>query len=104
VSVVPDPRPSLPVACSLGPGDGQERLEAWRRIAIEAGTGRTSSTGRIELRFRELPGVGERLRQLVVAERECCPYLGWHLERGDDGWCVEITGRDEDLDSLPIAL
>jgi hypothetical protein len=62
------------------------------------------STGRVELLFADLPGVGERLRGLVVAERECCAFLGWSLERDEAGWRVEITGRDEDLDSLPVAL
>ncbi len=55
------------------------------------------------LRFRDRPDVGAELKQLVDAERECCAFLGWQLNRTSDGWVVEVTGDDDDLKAVSLA-
>jgi hypothetical protein len=92
----------LPVACTLGPTDGAERLAEWRRIAALAGAGRQLGSGMLVLSFRELPGVGPELERLVTAERECCAFLGWELRRDGDAWQVLVTGPDEALHALSL--
>jgi hypothetical protein len=96
-------RGSLPIACTLGPVDGSARLLEWRRVADDAGVGKEFSTGRVILRFRDGPGIGDRLQRLVSAERDCCAFLEWKLlHDGTDLWLVEIAGSDEELGSLPL--
>jgi hypothetical protein len=98
-----DGRELLPVACALGPADGARRLDEWRELAAAAGAGREVKPGAVTLRFRDLPGVRDRLQRLVSAERECCAFLGWEFVRTPSGWDVEITGTDDDLRALPFA-
>lgn len=98
-----DERNLLPVACTLGPADGAERLQEWRRITSAAGVGRELSPGKLTLRFRDLPTVQAELNRLVDAERHCCQFLGWDLRPAASEWHVEITGSDEDLRTLLIA-
>jgi hypothetical protein len=97
-----DGRRLLPLACTLGPNDGAARLDAWRGVSAAAGRGRTVAAGQVILRFREEPGVGDELRRLVEAERECCAFLGWQLTHAAGEWTVEITGSDEELKALPV--
>jgi hypothetical protein len=92
----------LPIACTLGPGDGADRLDDWRRVASIAAIGRSVAPGKITLRFRNEPAVGVELERLVAAERTCCAFLGWKLTQVDQEWRVEITGADEDLGALPV--
>lgn len=66
------------------------------------GTGREEASGQITLRFQGNRGVGDELQRLVAAERSCCPFLGWDLDRAPDGWALRISGDDDALRSLPI--
>ena len=101
----PDPegRPLLPVACTLGAADGAQRLDEWKRISGAAGMGREVTAGRLVLRFRGSPDVGEELERLVSAERLCCSFLGWDLVHVEGKWRVEISGSEDELRSLSIA-
>lgn len=66
----------------------------WRTVAdthgirslrlARAGDGHTRTPGTITLRFRDLPSVEDELKQLVSAERTCCAFLGWTLDRDGD--------------------
>lgn len=97
VQVDADGRALLPVACTLNPYDGAQRLSEWRRLASEAGLGTEMLPGQLRLRFANTPDVGVELARLVDAERECCAFLGWTLDSGDGEWRVTITGTDDDL-------
>jgi hypothetical protein len=101
MSVGPENRDLLPVACTLGPADGTQRLAEWRRVTADAGAGRSIATGLVTLKFRDAPGIGAELRRLVAAERDCCAFLGWNVVQTAAEWRVEISGSDEELSSLP---
>ena len=94
---------SLPIACTLGPADGRQRLEDWRRVVTIAGAGRHIEQGSLTLKFRDVADVGAELHRLVAAERDCCAFLGWNLTRVDGQWQVEITGADDELRALNLA-
>ena len=100
----PENRDQLPIACTLGPEDGQHRLTEWRRITAEAGVSRSVATGLVTLTFRDLPGIGDELQRLVAAERDCCAFLGWNVVKTVTEWRVEISGNDEELRTLPLAV
>jgi hypothetical protein len=102
VTTPPSGQPSLPVACTLGPFDGVQRLQQWQHLASVAGVGRTAARGAVTLRFHDLPEVGAELERLVAAEALCCDFLGWELRQVDDEWHVVITGTEADLMTLPF--
>jgi hypothetical protein len=102
VDVDPGARASLPIACTLTPGEGVDRLDDWRRVGDRAGLGREAAPGRVTLRFRDAPGVEAELGRLVEAERECCAFLDWDVVPGENEWRVDIRGTDEALQSLPL--
>jgi len=62
------------------------------------------TTGLATLTFRDAPGVGDELQKLVAAERECCAFLRWNVVKTATEWRVEISGSDEELRSLPVAM
>src|SRR3954453_23035083 len=95
-------RQLLPVACTLGPSEGMRRLVEWRQVMSSASVGRDLAGGKLTLRFRDEPTVAEELARLVAAERNCCAFLGWRLTRVGDGWHVEITGDDAELQALSL--
>lgn len=103
MDVVPEHGRLLPIACTLGPSEGAERLAEWRDLGTTAGLGRIRSTGHITLRFADIAGVDAALRRLVAAERDCCAFVDWELVRSDDEWQVTIYGTDDALDSIPVA-
>jgi hypothetical protein len=96
-------RQLLPVACTLGPADGGQRLADWRHVTEVAGAGRDIATGKVTLRFHDLPGIASELERLVAGERECCAFLGWQLVHAGNEWHVDITGTDENLQALPLS-
>ena len=73
----------LPIACSLSAAAQRERRETARRlVAVSLLDARATDRGAV-LRFA---GATEAaLRELIAAERECCPFLTFDLsERGDE--------------------
>jgi hypothetical protein len=94
----------LPAACTLGPADGAQRLEEWRRLSATTGLGQQLTGRKLTLRFRDLPGVREELGRLIAAERECCAFLGWGVAASVEGELhVHITGHPDELMTLAFA-
>ena len=90
------------VACTLGPLDGRQRVDDWRRLAAAAGVGRQLAGRTLTLRFRALPGVQQELDRLVDAERDCCAFLGWELTESAAELHVHVTGDPDELKALAI--
>ena len=79
MSSMPSPvdRGELPIACSLGPGDGAERMRRWR-VLVGAANPIASRGGRIlEVRFQPGAGILDELVALAAAEQECCSFVTW---------------------------
>lgn len=79
----------LPVVCSLGAGDLEQRLAAIGEIGAESLLYRRRDGGRHLLRFRSDARTRERLEGIVRAERECCAFLDLELTEG----CCDLTLR-----------
>jgi hypothetical protein len=79
----------LPIACSLTGADVGDRLAAWAVLRRDALLAETVEELRSVSTYALLPGVHERLSELVAAEGRCCPYLRFEIvERPDD---IELT-------------
>jgi hypothetical protein len=65
----------VPIACSLGPEDYRNRLEAIREMGARALVGIDELSDGIRLAFRDSQETQDELQRLVEAERTCCPFL-----------------------------
>ncbi len=76
---MPDPggRAELPVACTLGPADGAERMRRWQRLAAAAAPVSRREEDRLVIRYQPGPGVLDELRDLAGAEADCCSFAEW---------------------------
>jgi hypothetical protein len=92
----------VPVACTLGATEGPERLAQWRSVFAAHGAGRERGPDYLLLRFRDDPDVSRELQQLVDAERSCCAFVEWAVERSGAELVVRITGDGDALATLPI--
>ena len=73
---------ALPVACTLGAGDYRERL-AWIAELNRTALRHHAHDGR-RLVLTYAPGSGDRVRELVRRERECCAFLSFTLHEDPD--------------------
>lgn len=72
----------LPVVCSLGAGDLEERLAEIGAVGAESLIEHRQEGGAHLLRFRADTGTRERLEGIVAAEAECCAFLDLELRAG----------------------
>jgi hypothetical protein len=73
----------MDIACTLSPTALASRHERWRRLIADSGLGRDETPDGLRLRFRADPGVAAELATLAAAERECCVWAEWSVERRD---------------------
>lgn len=94
-----------PVACTLGPDDGQQRMLRWRQLADRA-TPTARRTGRVlEVRFQDKPGVQAELEALAAAEQQCCSFVAWTVTIEADQPVLHVTAPpDRAADIEPIAI
>ncbi len=83
--VVPDPADhgELPLACTLGPADGAERLRRWQRLAAVGAPVARLAGHQLEVRYQPGPGVLAELQSLARAEAGCCAFVEWAVTERD---------------------
>jgi len=99
-----EPTP-LPIACTLTGASLQERAQWLRRLGAAALIEGARDGDRLELRFR--PRAADDVRELVRAERECCPFLGFELRPAGEEVRLTVTGPSDAgpvLDGMLAAL
>lgn len=89
-----------PVACSLSASDLQGRYRDLAGFGKENLIARSTGDQGEELRFRRSPANESRLRSIVAAEEECCPFLDFHLTDQAGELVLKIAA---DEDGRPVA-
>ena len=85
----------LPIACSLSAAELPVRQAQMAALGRDALT-RTSVGGRhAELGFAARAGVRDRVEEIVVAERECCPFLTMRVSDAPDAVVLSIDAPEE---------
>ncbi len=84
----------LPVVCSLGGGDLEQRLAEIAGLGAESLVDRRQDGRRHLLRFRSDARTRERLEGIVRAEHECCAFLDLSLA-DEDGYVVLTVAAPE---------
>jgi hypothetical protein len=83
-----------PIACSLTSEELLHRDKSWRKVAKFAMESREIPGG-LAFVFRRDPGVEDSLRQLIQLEAECCPWMTFSLEAGQEMLRVGMTGEGD---------
>jgi hypothetical protein len=81
----------LPIACTLGASALSDRMEEIRAFGNDGSVEVTSDAGRAVLRFRGDPGIRDRVEAIVAAESECCAFLDFTVEHGEDATVLTIS-------------
>lgn len=99
-AAVPVPAPalaagvSIPVACTLEPGDLPGRVEEWRTLASRASSRRQLAGGGIRLEFPD-PSVVPDLAELVAAEHGCCAFFSFAITVDARGTALEVSAPED---------
>lgn len=97
-------REQLPVACTLGPGDGPGRMARWQRLGATAQLATVRHGGTLEVRYRADDGVREELAALAAAERQCCAFVSWEVHAEDGALVLRVAApADRPEDVAPLA-
>jgi len=90
---------SLPVACTLLPGELAARLDEIHAVGRDALRGARRDGAHAVLTFSPAAGVHERLAAIVAAEARCCAFLRMDVSASDDAILLAIDAAD---DAAPI--
>jgi len=93
----------LPVACTLGPEDGAERLRRWQALNDRATSRTRRGAHRLEVRFPPGPGIRPELEALAAAEQQCCPFLVWTVTEDSGQPILHVTApldQPDDIDAI----
>ncbi len=85
----------IPVACSLQGADARDRLAVIARLREDALLDRYEILDGLRARFRDAPGVEDRIHALIAAEARCCPFLSFDLRREAGVLCLDVSGAPE---------
>jgi hypothetical protein len=88
---------ALPIACTLAPGDLQERLRSIQTLTREAQL--SYQRHGLELRLRYAPAAIERVRAMVAGEQHCCAFLKFDVQELSDVTLVTITAPENARDA-----
>ncbi|WP_056733529.1 hypothetical protein [Agromyces sp. Soil535] len=92
----------LPVACSLDAAEGGRRNEEWRRLDADYALERELRDGQLVVRYVDHPDAVRRLTELVDAERRCCAFVDWSVDRSNAGLRLVVRGDEFALTTLPV--
>ncbi|MGI8478317.1 MAG: hypothetical protein ACR2M2_00400 [Gaiellaceae bacterium] len=82
---------SVAASCSLGATAFKSRFEDWQTLRRDALLDETEAGRVLITMWARHAGVGERLRALVEAERQCCSFLGFELEEQAHAYVLRTT-------------
>jgi hypothetical protein len=83
------------VACSLNASERARRLKAGADLSRRALLETESVPRGLRLRFSYQPGIRAELEELIEAESECCPFLGFELDSTGKELILAVRGPEE---------
>jgi hypothetical protein len=90
----------LPVACTLVPGEGAERLHRWQALAARGRPVAQLSGHVLEVRYSLEPDVQSELQELAAAERQCCSFVTWTVSQRQDHVSLHVAADPERPDDI----
>lgn len=94
----------LPVACTLGPDDGAERMRRWQQLVERASPAARRTGHQLDVGFQSGPGVREELEALAAAEQQCCAFVTLTVTTNSGQPVLRVTAPPNQPDNIePIA-
>ena len=90
----------MDIACTLSPTARASRRERWSRLITDSGIAREPTPDGVRLRFRADPGTAAELSALAAAERDCCPWAEWSVERTGERVALHVRSAGEGVAAL----
>ena len=90
----------LPVACTLGPEDGAERMRRWHQLAERAAPTARRVAHQLDVRFQPGPGVHAELQALAAVEQQCCAFLVWTVTEDSGQPVLHVTAPPDQSDDI----
>lgn len=84
-----------PIACTLGPGQIEGGVAPIAALAADALLASETIDGGLRARFRDEPGIEQRVRDLAAAESQCCAFLRFDVHSDRRDIVLDITGSPE---------
>lgn len=84
-----------PIACSLPTGEARDRSALISQLRADAMLDQQTIADGLRTRFRADAATEQRVRNLVAAERDCCGFLRFDLQREPDALVLDITGSPD---------
>lgn len=84
-----------PIACTLAPDRMRERMSLIDALASDALVAQEPIAGGVRVRFRDEPGIEQRVSELAAAESQCCAFLACNVYRDGQAVVLEMTGSPE---------
>ena len=91
-----DSSSGVPIVCTLGPDNLDDRIASWQRIVADAQIGREGIEGGVRLRLPRSTDIAE-LAQLVADEQTCCSFFTFALTIDRGAVVLDIIAPDEGL-------
>lgn len=85
----------VPIACTLSSAALSERAEEMRLVGESGLASAVRDGASAVLRFSGGPELHERLKAIVAAEAECCPFLDLDLSDGKEALELSVRGPSE---------
>ncbi len=92
--------PEIPVACTLGPEDGTERMRRWQQLVQHAKPTTRRIGHQLEVQFRPGSGVRDELEALAAAEQQCCAFVAWTVAVDTGQPVLHVTASSEQPDDI----
>jgi hypothetical protein len=90
----------LPIACTLGPDQGAQRLDRWKALSANGRPTARRNGHRLEVRYPSGPGIGEELEALAAAESLCCSFADWNVTHEKDHVVLHATSDPSRPDAI----
>lgn len=81
-----------PIACTLNGRQAADRQAMITQLCKDALIDTEPTAAGLRARLRDSPEVERRVRDMIKAESECCPFLSFELDHDDDHLRLEIRG------------
>lgn len=88
-------RPEGAIACSLRPGDFDDRRKRWERLAVRALRESRATDNGVRFFYTASEETECELRELARLEAECCGFAEWRLTRAGDDLVLDVTSEGE---------
>jgi hypothetical protein len=85
----------IPIACTLTPSAQRNRAADLAALADRSLLAREPVPGGERLTFARTGDIERAIDAAVAAERSCCPFLRFDIDRRDDGVVLDVTGPAE---------